>query len=274
MKINSNHKIKISVLMAAYNEEKRISDCIDSILNQTYTNFEFIIVDDGSTDHTPEVLKQYAKKDKRIKIFTKTNTGLTKSLNYGLKFCDGKYIARMDANDVALPERFMKQLNFLEHNKNYAVIGCWREEFWDDGKIRKIQLPVTDKEIQRTLIKTPCLGHSTSMIVGNVLRQIRYNEKFKYSQDQVLWANIGKYYKLANLPEYLMRISRFDGSITHSRNQFKDLSNQIKIKWLAYKNLKCSPWAIIYVLSPLVIALTPKKVLNWYINLKKNVEVK
>ncbi|MDD4353774.1 MAG: glycosyltransferase family A protein, partial [Candidatus Nanoarchaeia archaeon] len=117
-----NHRI--SVIMSAYNTERYIAEAIESILNQTFKDFEFIIIDDGSTDDSLKIIKRYVKKDRRIKlIHNKKNIGLTKSLNKGLKIAKGQYIARMDADDISLPQRFQIQYDFLEKNKDIFLIG-------------------------------------------------------------------------------------------------------------------------------------------------------
>lgn len=267
--------MKINVLMGVYNDEKYLEKAIDSILNQTHNDFDFIIVDDGSTDNSREIIKKYIHNDKRVRgIFKLYNTGLTKSLNVGLEYCNEKYIARMDANDIALPDRFEKQIKFLEENSDHAVVGTWRIEYWEDGRERKVKTPVTHNEIINTLVRSPCLGHSTSMIRGDVLRKFKYDENFYYSQDQILWANIAREYKLANYPEFLMYISRFSGSVTDRKKKFKDVLRQMKIKCILYKNIKCPWWHFIHIFNPIIIALIPKKIMESYVNKKKNVEFK
>ena len=265
---------KISVLMGVYNEEKYVGQAITSILNQTFDNFEFIIVNDGSTDNTLKILNDYAQKDNRIRIINQTNnTGLTKALNNGLQYCDGKYIARMDGNDMAHATRFEKQIHFLEKNKDYAVVGTWREEFWPDtGKKRRVTLPTKNKDLQRTLVKGSCIGHSTTMIRGSILRDYKYNEYFKNSQDNELWARIGKKYKFANLPEVLTQISRIKGSITDSKKILRNLNYQIRIRYKAYKNLDCPWWYFVYIFKPIIEAIAPKKLVQFYINLKPNTQ--
>ena len=125
----------ISVIMPCYNREKYIVEAIESILNQTYTNFEFIIIDDCSTDNTFEIVKEYAKKDNRILALKKDkNYCYVHSLNKGIEIAKGKYIARMDDDDISLPERFEKQVEFLEKNEDIIALGTFIEIFSDDMK--------------------------------------------------------------------------------------------------------------------------------------------
>ena len=124
---------KISVLMPAYNVEKYIAESIESILNQTFTDFEFLIINDGSTDGTAQIIKEYAKKDKRIRfIDNKKNQGLIAVLNQGLDLCTGEYIARMDSDDISLPERFAKQVEYMEMHPECGLLGTAGQNFGAD----------------------------------------------------------------------------------------------------------------------------------------------
>lgn len=117
-------KPDISVIMSVHNEERFLGASIESILNETYKNFEFIIVDDKSTDNSLEIIKKYQKKDKRIRIIkNEENIGLTKSLNRALKLAKGEFIARQDASDISKKERLAEQINFLKENSDYSVVG-------------------------------------------------------------------------------------------------------------------------------------------------------
>src|SRR5688500_15226048 len=123
------HKPAISVVMSAYNSDKYIAKAIESILNQTFKDFEFIIINDGSKDESLKIIKRYGKKDKRIVLIdNKKNLGLIKSLNKGLKIAKGKYIARMDSDDIAMPQRFKIQLDYLDKNRNIFLVGTSFEQ--------------------------------------------------------------------------------------------------------------------------------------------------
>ena len=134
------HPPQISVVMPVYNSEKYLADSIESILNQTYTDFEFLIVDDGSNRATKDIVAQYANMDGRIKIHTNSeNTGIHYSRNHGNRTARGKYIANMDADDISLPDRFDKQVEYLEQHPEIAVLGA-----------QIIAIDVNHKEIWRT----------------------------------------------------------------------------------------------------------------------------
>ncbi|HXK49687.1 MAG TPA: glycosyltransferase family 2 protein, partial [Clostridiales bacterium] len=121
--MNSEITPAISVIMSVYNSEQYLQESIDSILDQTFNDFEFIITDDCSTDGSFEIIKSYAMLDKRIKYFRNSeNIGLTKSLNLMLDIAKGKYIARMDSDDISMPDRFSKQFDFMENNPEIGVL--------------------------------------------------------------------------------------------------------------------------------------------------------
>jgi len=125
---------EVTVLMSVYNGEKYLREAIDSILNQTFTDFEFLIVNDGSTDRTAEILRSYD--DPRIIIINnEKNIGLTKSLNIGLRMAKGEYIARMDADDVSMPERLQKQIELLNQKKNTGLVGTYYTIINEKGKV-------------------------------------------------------------------------------------------------------------------------------------------
>ena len=118
----------VSVIMSVYNAEKFLNSAIESITNQTFTDFEFIIIEDCSTDKTLEILREFKEKDNRIKIIQKEKNegpkGFIKNLNLGLNMAQGKYVARMDSDDISLPERFQKQVIFLENNPEISMVGA------------------------------------------------------------------------------------------------------------------------------------------------------
>ncbi|MEE8341822.1 MAG: glycosyltransferase family 2 protein, partial [Candidatus Neomarinimicrobiota bacterium] len=139
---------KISVILPVYNGEEHLTECVESILHQSYTNFEFVIVDDASTDNTPQILKKYSNQDERVRVITNPiNQKQTISANTACKNTSGKYIARMDADDIALPMRFEKQLNFLEANPCVSMVGSWINTISDNGKIMGQWKTSTDSNI-------------------------------------------------------------------------------------------------------------------------------
>ena len=196
---------KITVLMSVYNGEEYLEDAIDSILSQTFKDFEFLIINDGSIDKTAEILKSY--NDLRIKIINnKENIGLTKSLNKGLKIAQGEYIARQDADDISMTERLEKEVEFLDNHQDYAVVGTCLQVIEDsDNSTGYIEKPEKDSDIRDFLKKDNCIGHGSAMIRKASFENVGlyYDEFMEKSQDYELWLRISKKYKIHNIPEYL-----------------------------------------------------------------------
>ena len=215
-------KPKVTVLMSVYNGERYLHESIESILNQTFKDFGFLIINDGSTDNTPKILKSY--KDQRIKIISnKNNLGLTKSLNKGIKLAKGEYIARQDVDDVSLSERLEKQVKFLNSYPSYAAVGTFTKIINEDSKvIFLLRNPIYFHEIKRALMINNCIVHGSIMMRKNCLLETSfYDESMKRSQDYELWLRLSEKYKLANLPEFLYLWRKHEGNIEakHKREQ-------------------------------------------------------
>jgi glycosyltransferase involved in cell wall biosynthesis len=190
--------------MSVYNEENYLNEAVNSILNQTFKDFEFLIINDGSTDRTEKILNSYA--DTRIKVIkNKTNIGLTRSLNKGLRIAKGKYIARQDADDISMPERLKVELNFLREHPNYGIVGSSIKIINEKNKIiRSVIQPPQDKQIRELLKIDNCINHGSVMVRKTSLDEVgQYDENMLRSQDYELWLRISKKYLLANLPEFL-----------------------------------------------------------------------
>lgn len=208
---------EISVVMSVYNAEKYVFEAIESILNQSYRDFEFLITDDASTDSSLQILKDFENEDKRIKLYkNKENLGLTKNLNLMLQSSKGRFIARMDADDISLPDRFEKQLDFMNGNPDIGVCGTNILFFGSSDHITS--LPETDDEIKASLLFRDVIMHPTVFIRRSVLETliINYDENFRISQDYDLWCRLSGRTKLANLPERLLRYRFQEGNITTS----------------------------------------------------------
>lgn len=195
---------EVTVLMSVYNGEKYLREAVDSILNQTFEDFEFLIINDGSTDRTADILQSHD--DPRIKIINnKKNIGLTKSLNKGLHLSKGEYIARMDADDVSMPERLEKEIAFLETHRDYAVVGTFVKIVNDNsGGIQLLDRPIEDVQIREFFRRDNCIAHGSAMIRKTCLEDVGpYDESIVRAQDYDLWLRLSDKYSLANIPEYL-----------------------------------------------------------------------
>ena len=192
--------------MPVYNGERYLKESIDSIINQTFTDFEFIIVDDGSTDKTSTILDSYT--DPRIiKLKNPENLGMTDSLNRGLLISQGKFIARMDADDISLPERLAKQVSFMENNPQVGLCGTWIQLINSDrSKSNILKLPTDDATLRCELLFDSPLAHPSVIFNRKHLfaSRLAYNPSYQYCQDYDLWVRCSNHFALANIPEVLL----------------------------------------------------------------------
>jgi len=214
---------KISVVMPVLNGEKYLAEAIDSILNQTFQDFEFIIVDDGSTDGTPEILQSYAQKDSRIQILTNpVNRGIGYSRNRGIAQSRGEYIANMDADDWCLPERFEKQASFLDSHPEIAVLGTACFIFSDHGNVhqRKLVHPSQPGLIRWHLLFGVPVIQPSALIRKNVFENpdFLYDEGVPPAEDYALWVKLVPNYKISNLREALCFYRWHDSNISVTKN--------------------------------------------------------
>lgn len=230
---------KITVLMPVYNCEQYVGDAVQSILNQTYTDFEFLIIDDASTDTTVSVIKQF--NDNRIKLIEKPkNTGYTNSLNYGISIAKGDYIARMDGDDMSLPTRFNEQYNFMEANKDIAVCGTYYSIIGTNDIVEK---PIEDAEIKIRLLYKNALGHPTTFLRTSVLinNDLKYDPNIESAEDYGLWVAILAYGKLHNLPKVLLDYRVHQSQVSQVRANLKPkIRSTIRFNMLKYLDLEFS----------------------------------
>lgn len=262
---------KISVIMSVCNGERYLKEAIDSILNQSFLDFEFVIVDDGSNDRTPGILREYLAKDKRIRIITNVdNIGLTKSLNKAIRVANGKYLARMDADDIALPGRLGKQIEFMENNPEMGLLGTAYYEIDKQGKIIGSKFfPLVDKELRKVLIKYNPFFHASVMFKKEPLQKTSlYDENIIRAQDYDLWFRLAKNYKLANLAEPLMK-RRYSKEMISFKNENEQLFWAQKARKRAIKRGQYAKWNYIYLLRPFLVSKTPiflRKVLRKFLS--------
>ena len=208
-------EVRISILMPAYNAAKYIADAIDSVLLQTYGLFEFIIVNDGSTDNTVQIIQSY--NDDRIILVKQENGGVSKALNTGLAIAKGEYIARFDADDICYPERLQKQFDFLESNPSYLIVGSDAEYMLENGE---------------HLFDFSCIGHNHEDLMAKlyfycpfihssvmyrkqpVMQAGGYSLLAHNFEDYFLWIRLASVGKLHNLSEILIRIRFNPESVT------------------------------------------------------------
>ena len=209
---------KISVVIPVYNREKYVQSAVDSILSQTFSDFELLVIDDGSTDGSIAVVQSYS--DPRIRfVRNNTNLGVSATRDKGIQLARGEYLAFLDSDDCAYPDRLRKQTAFLDNHPDYAAVGSWSEwmseEGHSSGRIKR--KPTSSDEIAAWRLFQQGIENSTSMARTDVLRAYRYQEEFDICEDFELWARIAADHKLATLPEVLVRRRMHAGQLTQEK---------------------------------------------------------
>lgn len=200
----------VSVVMPVYNGDKYLIEAIDSILNQTFIDFELLIINDGSSDNTENIIKSYH--DKRIvHIKNEQNLGLIKTLNKGLDFARGEFIARMDADDISLPERFAKQVALFESNPEIGVCATLFTLFGENNEDRVIEHPEHNDSIKIGLLTSCFIGHPTVMMRKKAIENYRYDINYQATEDFELWTRLVRVTKFYNIQESLLKY-RFHSS--------------------------------------------------------------
>jgi len=192
--------------MPVYNGEKFLQQAVDSILAQTFKEFEFIIIDDGSSDRSPEILETYRKHDSRIRVHRQPqNKGLVEALNTGCQLATGDYIARMDADDISLPERFTKQIQYLDANPQVGFVGTWIDYINEHDQLQPRQWcpPTSTKIIQWSLLFAPCLAHPTWMFRRSVGEKLGYYRSMTV-EDYDFLVRASKITQISNVSEVLL----------------------------------------------------------------------
>ncbi len=245
----------VSVLMPVFNAEQYLSQSIESILNQTYIDFNFYIVNDGSTDASEKIILSY--KDERI-IYVKNeiNKGLIYSLNKGFEIIQSKYLVRMDADDISLPERIEEQFKFMEKHSDVCLCASQVEYF---GQVQKTsKFPTTHEAISASLLFGNCIAHSSVIMRMEKIRKNRlnFNSNFIHIEDYELWIRLAKVSKIALIDKVLLRYRMEGQNITINNWQ----TRKVRL-FLVYKQL----------LIDLGIPLTEER-LNMHIELSGNTE--
>jgi len=209
---------KVSVVIPVYNREKYVAVAIDSILSQTFSDFELLVVDDGSTDRTIDVVLSYS--DPRIRLVrNNANRGVATTRNKGIQLARGEYLAFLDSDDWAYPKRLAKQIAFLDNHPDYAAVGSWIEWMSEEGRPsgRIKRKPTSPGEIAAWRLFQQGIENSASMARTDMLRAYRHREEFDICEDFELWARIAAHHKLATLPEVLVRRRMHAGQLTQQK---------------------------------------------------------
>lgn len=261
---------KISILMGAYNCEKTLKSSIDSIINQTYPNWEFIVCDDASSDSTWEIIQNYAQLDSRIiAIQNKKNLGLAGTLNECLKKATGSYIARQDGDDTSTPERLERQLQFLKMHPEIDVLST--DAFLCDDKGKVWGERISSKLIKKTdWAKGSQVIHACVLMKASILHKVNgYDPKAIRVEDYDLWMRIlAKGGKILTMPEklYVIQWSFKDYQRKKSRDRLREIKYKLKGMFLN----KMPIWSYIFVVKSIILILVPNFILYKYHSITMN----
>lgn len=255
----------ISIIMGIYNCADTLDEAIESILNQTYTDWKMIMCDDASTDNTYSVAEKYVKKysEKFILVKNEKNMGLNFTLNHCLKYVDAKYVARMDADDISCPERFEKEIGFLENNPEYAIVSTQMEYFDEQGVFGKSR--ANGEPTCESIVKGTPFCHAPCMVRREAYEAVggySVSKKLLRVEDYELWVKMyAKGFKGYNLPEILYRM-RDDRTAT-KRRKFKYRVNEAYVKYLAIKKLELKKRNYIYMLKSVLVGMLPEGIYTY-----------
>lgn len=261
----------VSVIMPAYNSEKYISEAIESILNQTFKDFEFIIIDDGSNDRTWDTIQDYARKDERIvSVKNEKNLKTTATLNKGINLAKGKYLVRMDADDWSYPYRIQEQVEFMEQNPTVVVSGGAIEVCDENLNVKnKRKYPNSDEDIRKKIFRYNPFAHpSIIMRKDKVIEVGMYDEELPLTQDYDLYFRLGKVGKFANLDKMLIKLRTHPQSSSMSKEKEQErIAIRTRFKASKEYGYEMTLFDKVYsVIQWLSIYIVPGKIKFWLFN--------
>jgi glycosyltransferase involved in cell wall biosynthesis len=222
----------LSVVMSMYNQELYVRESVESVLAQTYEDFELIIIDDGSTDSSEQIVATFS--DDRIRyVKNEKNMGIVATSNRGLLLCRGKYIARLDSDDIAYPDRFRRQIDFLERTPEVGLVGSFFKTI--EPKPRVVRPPETHAEIAESLLFGNCFGHSTIMFRRELFEahNLNYPNVGGGSEDYAFYLASIPFVNMANIPEVLLGYRVHLKQISHVQNNLqKSFASEVRIKYV------------------------------------------
>ena len=256
---------KISVIMSVYNGMPFLKDAVESILNQTYKNFEFIIIDDASTDGSLKYLKSL--KDRRIKLINNSkNLGLAASLNKGLKVAKGNYIARMDADDISLPKRFEKQIEFLLKNPSIDLCGTWAKLIDENNKlIGQVKKPIDDRNIKRMNMWITGIIHPSWLGKKSLFEKLKgYDPHYDLAEDLDFLIRANNF-RMANIGEVLL-LWRSPQKRRSKQNIEKMYRKSLAVRWKHFRNGHLSILSLPYLVRSLIATFLFPSELKIFLN--------
>jgi Glycosyl transferase family 2 len=250
------HTPLVSVVMSVFNGARFLREAIESILLQSFSDFEFIIINDGSIDKTGPVLDEYRRRDPRVRVYHRENRGLISSLNYGCELAKGKYIARMDADDIALRDRFLWQIDFMETHPGVAVLGTAVEFVDQTGKGLRISChPSNPREIRRILLEKSFMWHPSVVMRKSAFFAVGGYRDVPHAEDYDLWLRIADHFQIANLEAVLLKYRLHPEQVSVSKCAKQAMSTAAaKAAALARRNGEPDPLGSVNEISPSVLA--------------------
>lgn len=260
------NKPKVSIIMGVYNitnNFEQVEIAIDSMLKQTFDNFEFIICDDGSSDNSFNQIMMLSKKDNRIKVIKNNkNLGLAATLNKCLKVCKGEYIARMDSDDISDTRRIDEQVKFLDNNLDFSIVGCNAELFDNNGiwgELKHLEYP----QKQDFLFGSRFI-HPTIMVRKEVYEQVngyRVSKETVRGQDYDFFMRVYSLgYKGYNIQKKLFKYREDENA--YKKRTYKNRINEAIVRYKGFKQLGLLPRGCVFIVKPLIVGLIPKKILR------------
>jgi len=253
---------RVSVVMPVHDGARWLREAVDSALGQTLADLELIVVDDGSTDATADILAAYG--DRRLSVLRQPRAGLTRSLNRALRLAAAPLVARLDADDVALPQRLARQVAFLDAHPEVALLGTGCREIGPGGEARGVYTPpADDAAIRRALIRRNPFVHSSVVMRRSAVEGVGgYDETVAVAQDYELWLRLSRATRMANLPEPLVlrRLAPDRVSVAHDTER---LLTEVRVKVGALRSGAYPLWCAVFLLRPLGALALPAAARRW-----------
>lgn len=254
----------VSVALAVYNGEAFLPETLDSVRAQTFQDYELIVIDDGSTDNTAAIVNDYAAHDARVRVFRQPNRGFVTTCNEALQRARGRYVAHLDADDLAHPERFRLQYEYLEAHPQAVVVCSDFYQLYPSGVRVLCQLPRADDELVQRLFAANCIAHSSIMMRTAAARQVgMYSPDWNTVEDYELYFRLQPLGQIHNIPQALTTWRVHEQSIS-AQHEFEQVRLGVRLRW----HLLCQgqvPWTYLrYLWRPCLKALLPRPALALY----------
>lgn len=243
--------------MSVYNGERYLSEAIESVVAQSFGDFEFLIVDDGSRDDTAAIIRRHAARDPRIRPIIRENRGLIASLNEMLEVAQAPLVARMDADDICRPDRFAKQIAFLAANPDYGVVGSWSEDIGEQGEALQRggeDHPLNHEEMLRAIDNGgQLICHPAAMYRRDIVLSVGgYHAAFRHCEDLDLWLRLASVTKMGNIPERLVRYRRYPGQVSSRHATEQQIGTAVaRLAWKEREAGRSDPTATLGSLPPI-----------------------